>query len=142
MDDVLKALGIEPVPSLVGFIWREETEQAKGKEIAGFLTAVTQANAVLANVRCRLGAPAAIWSSRQTDAEFAAIKAYYRAGIPAPWSGAETQSAEKLTQVLVERRRRSSCLAMTRSSIPSCSMRQVVNAPTRGRDGSGASAGR
>ena len=38
----------------------------------------------------------------ENDAEFAAIKAYYRAGIPPPWTGAETKSAEKLTQVLVD----------------------------------------
>jgi NitT/TauT family transport system substrate-binding protein len=100
MDDVLKALGIQPVPSLVGFIWREETEQTKGKEIADFLTAVTQTNQVLATSD-------AAWErirhlvKPETDAEFAAIKAYYRAGIPAPWTGAETKSAEKLTQVLV-----------------------------------------
>jgi len=100
MDDVLKALGIEPVPSLVGFIWREETEQTKSKEIAAFLTAVTQTNQVLA-------ASDAAWDrirhlvKPENDAEFAAIKAYYRAGIPAPWTGAETKSAEKLTQVLV-----------------------------------------
>ena len=101
MDDVLKALGIQPVPSLVGFIWREETEQAKGKEIAAFLTAVTQTNQVLATSD-------AAWDrirnlvKPENDAEFAAIKAYYRAGIPAPWTGAETKSAEKLTQVLVD----------------------------------------
>ncbi len=100
MDDVLKALGIQPVPSLVGFIWREETEQVKGKEIAAFLTAVEQSNQVLATSD-------AAWDrirnlvKPENDLEFAAIKAYYRAGIPAPWTGAETKSAEKLTQVLV-----------------------------------------
>ena len=100
MDDVLKALGIQPVPSLVGFIWREETEQAKSKEIAAFLTAVEQTNQVLATSD-------AAWDrirhlvKPENDPEFAAIKAYYRAGIPAPWTGAETKSAEKLTQVLV-----------------------------------------
>ena len=30
MDEVLKALDINPVPSLVGFIWREETEAKNG----------------------------------------------------------------------------------------------------------------
>ena len=101
MDDVLKALGIQPVPTLVGFIWREETEQAKSKEIAAFLTAVTQTNQVLATSD-------AAWDrirnlvKPENDGEFAAIKAYYRAGIPAPWTGAETKSAEKLTQVLVD----------------------------------------
>ncbi|KAB2940490.1 MAG: ABC transporter substrate-binding protein [Hyphomicrobium sp.] len=101
MDDVLKALGIAPVPSLVGFIWREETEAKKGTEIATFLSAVEQGNAVLATSD-------AAWDRirhlvrPESDAEFAAIKAYYRAGIPTPWTGAETRSAEKLTQVLVD----------------------------------------
>ena len=101
MDDVLKGLGIAPVPSLVGFIWREETEQTKGKQIAAFLSVVEQGNAVLATSD-------AAWDRirnlvrPETDAEFAAIKAYYRAGIPAPWTGAETKSAEKLTKVLVD----------------------------------------
>jgi NitT/TauT family transport system substrate-binding protein len=101
MDDVLKALGIEPVPSMVGFVWREETEQAKSAEIAAFLTAVEQTNAVLATSD-------AAWDhirplvKPENDAEFAAIKAYYRAGIPRPWTGEETKAAEKLTQVLVD----------------------------------------
>jgi NitT/TauT family transport system substrate-binding protein len=101
MDDVLKALGIAPVPSMVGFVWREQTEEAKSAEIAAFLTAVEQTNAVLATSD-------AAWErirhlvKPETDAEFAAIKAYYRAGIPRPWTGAETKSAEKLTQVLVD----------------------------------------
>ena len=100
MDDVLKALGIEPVPSMVGFVWREETEQVKSAEIATFLTAVEQTNAVLATSD-------AAWDrirslvKPENDAEFAALKAYYRAGIPRPWTGAETKAAEKLTQVLV-----------------------------------------
>ena len=86
MDDVLKALGIDPVPSLVGFIWREETEEAKSAEIAAFLTAVEQTNVVLATSD-------AAWDrirhlvKPENDAEFAAIKAYYRAGIPAPVDG-------------------------------------------------------
>ena len=101
MDDVLKALGIDPVPSMVGFVWREETEEAKSAEIAAFLTAVEQTNVVLATSD-------AAWDrirhlvKPENDAEFAAIKAYYRAGIPRPWTGAETKSAEKLTQVLVD----------------------------------------
>jgi NitT/TauT family transport system substrate-binding protein len=99
MDEVLKTLGIDPVPSLVGFIWREETEAKKGAAIAAFLDAVTKANAILAK-----SDPA--WDSirnlvkPENDAEFAAIKAFYREGIPPPWSAADTRAAEKLTQVL------------------------------------------
>jgi NitT/TauT family transport system substrate-binding protein len=101
MDEVLKALGIEPVPTLVGFIWREQTEATKGKEIAAFLQTVSEGNAILAKSD-------AAWEHirplvrPESDAEFAAIKAYYRAGIPRPWTGAETRAAEKLTQVLVD----------------------------------------
>jgi len=99
MDEVLKALGIDPVPSLVGFIWREETEAKKGVAIAAFLDAVAKANAILAK-----SDPA--WDrirnlvKPENDAEFAAIKAFYREGIPPPWSAADTRAAEKLTQVL------------------------------------------
>ena len=99
MDEVLKALDISPVPSLVGFIWREETEAKNGPAIAAFLDAVTKANAILAT-----SDPA--WErirnlvKPENDAEFAAIKAFYREGIPPPWSAADTRAAEKLTQVL------------------------------------------
>lgn len=101
MEDVLKALDISPVPSLVGFIWREETEAKKPAELEAFLSAAEQANAVL-------GKSDAAWDRirdlvrPESDGEFAAIKAYYRAGIPKPWTGAETASAEKLTHILVD----------------------------------------
>jgi NitT/TauT family transport system substrate-binding protein len=101
MQDVVKALGIDPVPALVGFIWREDTEKKKGAEIAAFLGAVAKANDILAHsdsawerVR-QLVKPA-------NDAEFAAIKEFYREGIPSPWTSAETRSAEKLTHVLTQ----------------------------------------
>jgi NitT/TauT family transport system substrate-binding protein len=101
MDDVLKGLGIVPVPSLVGFIWREDTEAKKPAEITSFLSVVEQGNAILAKSD-------AAWDRirplvrPESDAEFAAVKAYYRAGIPSPWTDAQTHSAEKLTQILVD----------------------------------------
>ena len=99
MADVMKALGVAPVPSLVGYIWREKTEAAKGPAIAAFLAAAKAANGVLATSD-------AAWErirglvKPKDDAEFAAIKAYYRSGIPGPWGAAETASAEKLMQLL------------------------------------------
>ncbi|HWK33851.1 MAG TPA: ABC transporter substrate-binding protein [Hyphomicrobium sp.] len=101
MDEVLNALDIKPVPSLVGFIWREEVEAKKPAELAAFLSVIEQGNAILAKSD-------AAWDRirhlvrPESDAEFAAIKAYYRAGIPKPWTDAETHAAEKLTQVLVD----------------------------------------
>jgi len=101
MDEILNTLGVDPAPPLVGFIWREETEVNKGLAIAAFLDVVAKANEILATSD-------AAWErirglvKPKSDAEFAAIKAFYREGIPQPWSAAETRSAEKLTQVLTD----------------------------------------
>ena len=101
MADVLKGLGIEPPPALVGFIWKEDTAARKGKEITAFLEAGRRANAVL-----KTSDPA--WErlkglvKPQSDGEFTAIRDYYRAGIPGRWTAAETASAAKLTGLLLE----------------------------------------
>jgi NitT/TauT family transport system substrate-binding protein len=98
---VMKELGIDPVPSLVGFIWKEEYEAAHGADVTKLLAAVAEANAVLAT-------DDAAWERLRplvkpgSDAEFKSLIAAYRAGIPAPWGPAELKSAEKLMAVLVE----------------------------------------
>ncbi len=99
MDEVVKALGIDPVPSLVGFIWREETEEKKGPAIAAFLDAVAKANAILAQSDSAWERIRGLVRPKD-DAELAAIKAFYREGIPEPWTAADTRSAQKLTQVI------------------------------------------
>lgn len=99
MADVLKALEIDPPPPLVGFLWSEETEAEKGAAIKAFLAAAAQGNAVLASSD-------EAWNrvrplvKPESDAEFAAVKAYYRAGIPGVWGVAQTRSAEKLVSLL------------------------------------------
>jgi len=101
MNDIMKALGIDPVPSLVGFIWKEEYEAGHGRELRKLLAVVDEANAVLASddgawERLRpLVKPA-------SEGEFRAIMAAYRAGIPKPWGQAEIESAKKLMSVLVD----------------------------------------
>jgi NitT/TauT family transport system substrate-binding protein len=101
IDNVMKDLGIDPIPSLVGFIWKEDYEAAHGGELTKLLGIVQQANTVLASddsawERLRpLVKPA-------SDGEFRAIMASYRAGIPKPWGPAEVESAQKLMQVLVQ----------------------------------------
>jgi NitT/TauT family transport system substrate-binding protein len=101
MDEVLKALGIDPVPPMVGFIWRETTEEKKGAAIAALLDAVTKANAVLAQSDSAWERIRGLVKPKD-DAEFAAIKAFYRSGIPQPWTGADTREAEKLTQIFID----------------------------------------
>ncbi len=101
MDDILRELDIAPTPSLVGFIWNERAAEPKRAAILAFLKAAADANAVLASSD-------AAWERLRplvkpaSDAELAAIKAYYRAGIPAPWSPEHTRSAEKLMGLLAE----------------------------------------
>lgn len=98
---VMKELGIDPVPSLVGFIWKEDYEGAHGAELTKLLAVVAEANAVLAT-------DDAAWERLRplvkpgSDDEFKSLIAAYRAGIPKPWGPAELKSAERLMQVLVE----------------------------------------
>lgn len=101
MADVVKELGIAPTPPLVGFIWSEKAAKNKSVPVDAFLAAADEANAIL-------GKSEEAWERIKplvkpaNDAEFASIKAAFRAGITAPWSAAETASAEKLTNLLIE----------------------------------------
>ena len=101
MDDVLTGLGIKPTPSLVGFIWDEKKTAGKEAEIKMFLSAIAKGNELLATSD-------AAWerlkpaTRAESDAEFEALKAYYRSGIPKGWSGEQTAAAEKLFNLLVK----------------------------------------
>ena len=48
MADVMRELGISPVPSLVGFIWKESYEAENGAAVAALLKAADEANVLLA----------------------------------------------------------------------------------------------
>ena len=48
MNDVMKAMEIEPVPALVGFIWSDKAVKAGGVPVDKFLAAAQEANAILA----------------------------------------------------------------------------------------------
>jgi NitT/TauT family transport system substrate-binding protein len=99
MADVLKALGVEPPPTLVGFVFRQRSLMAKRTVLEAFFAAVAAGNAVLARSD-------AAWERLRplvqpaNDAELVAIRSFYRAGIPEPWGEAETRSAERLFDML------------------------------------------
>ena len=100
MAEVLKLLGIEPPPALVGFVFRQRSLMNKRTALEAFFTAVADGNAVLAHSD-------AAWERLRplvqpaNDAELAAIRSFYRAGIPGPpWGEAETRSAERLFDML------------------------------------------
>lgn len=97
--EVLKSLGMEPPPTLVGFVFRERTLKAKPAALEAFFQAIAKGNTVLARSD-------AAWERLRplvrpaNDAELAAIRSFYRAGIPGPWSEAETRSAAQLFDML------------------------------------------
>jgi NitT/TauT family transport system substrate-binding protein len=101
MSEVIAALDVSPAPALVGFIWSEKAVQEKQVPVNKLLAAADDANEVLATSddaweRLRpLIKPA-------SDAELAAIKSYFRAGITKGWSEQDTASADKLTRLLIE----------------------------------------
>lgn len=101
LDDVLSGLGISPTPSLVGFIWNEKKTAGKEAEIAKFFTAIRKANDLLATSD-EAWAKLEEVTRAQSKAEFEALKAYYRSGIPKPWGDEQTSAAEKLFNLLVE----------------------------------------
>ncbi len=100
MAEVLTSLGIDPVPPLVGFVFSGRTLKAKRTAFEAFFKAVGEGNAVLAQSD-------AAWERLRplvrpaNDAELTALRSSYRAGIPGPWGDAETQSAERMFNVLV-----------------------------------------
>ena len=101
MSDVVKGLGVSPTPALVGFIWSEKAVADRSVPVDVLLSAVADANAVLAKSD-------AAWERLRplikpaSDAELVAIRDYYRSGITGPWGPAETSAAEKLTNLLIE----------------------------------------
>jgi len=100
LDDILAGLGVSPVPSLVGFVWNQDTAAKKAAEIDTFFNVVREGNQVLATSETAWDDIRSLVRPK-TDAEFAAIKAAYRSGIPAPWSAEQTASAKQLFDLLV-----------------------------------------
>lgn len=100
-DDMMAKLGIEPVPPLVGFVWKEETAKAKANELAAFFDAVDAGGKVLATSDAAFERLRPLMRAA-SEPEFFALKAYYRSGIPKPWGDAQTESARKLFNLLVE----------------------------------------
>jgi len=100
-DDMLAKLGVEPVPPLVGFVWKEETARTKARELAAFFKAVDEGSRMLATSDAAFERLRPLMRAN-SDAEFFALKAYYRSGIPKPWGEAQTAAAEKLFNLLVQ----------------------------------------
>lgn len=99
VKQMLKGLGIEIVPPLLGWVFAEDWAAAHQQALRRFLDASYEAKAILAKSdRAWEALRASI--RPQSDAVFAAIKAGYRRGIPQRYGSAEIEAAEKLFSVL------------------------------------------
>lgn len=100
ISDAMRRLGVAPAPPLIGFTW--EAGRPDPAALQGFLTSVRAAGGILAAnddawaaLRPRMKA--------QSDAEFAALRDAYRAGIVVDdWSDADTAGAKALYDLLVQ----------------------------------------
>ncbi|ADH88367.1 extracellular solute-binding protein family 3 [Ancylobacter novellus DSM 506] len=101
MKEVVKGLGIDPAPPLVGFVWRNAVMTDKGAAISAFLRAAASANRVLATNDAAWERIRPLMQAAD-DAEFARLRDYYRAGIPGSFGEAERQSCAKLYEVLAQ----------------------------------------
>ena len=100
VDGILAELGIDRAPALVGYVFRQRLAERSPTAIRGFFDAIAKANALLLSddgawERIRPLMKAA------NDAEFEALKAGYRAGVPDPASR-DTSGAAKLFQIMKE----------------------------------------
>jgi NitT/TauT family transport system substrate-binding protein len=99
IEDATAALGVAPSPPLIGFVW--DSGKTEDTKVQAFLRAVDRASDVLAK-------DDAAWEALRpkmrvkTDAEFISLRDAYRGGIPIPWSAQDTQSAERLYDLLAK----------------------------------------
>jgi NitT/TauT family transport system substrate-binding protein len=101
MADVMKELGIAEAPAMVGFIWKEASIATHGPAIEALLKAVREANALLATSDQAWDRLRPMMKAG-SDAEFAALRNWYRSGIPGPWDDKDMKAAEKIMAILVE----------------------------------------
>lgn len=101
MDEVMQALGIDPQPAMVGYIWKESAA-ADGLQpaIDAFLAAAKDGNDLLLTSDAPWERLRALMRAAD-DREFKALIAAYRSGIRGYWSAADMASAEKIMGHLV-----------------------------------------
>ena len=99
MNEVVTGLGITPTPPLVGFVWRERINAEKGAALDAFFRASVATNKILATSDEAWGKLRPLMQAK-TDAEFASLRDYYRAGIPGGFGPLELAACGRLYEML------------------------------------------
>lgn len=101
VSEVMRQLGLEPPPPMVGFVWREKLFETSGARADAFFRSVAAANETL---KTSDAAWERLRPSMQvkSDAEFQRLRDYFRAGVPRPWGEGDLASAQKLFGLLAD----------------------------------------
>lgn len=101
MDAVMEGLGISPAPPMVGYVWSRKFEDEQPEALQGFLNAERKANEILKTSDAAFERLRGMMKAKD-EAEFEALRATYRSGIPDGWTPAHTAAAEELLKLLKE----------------------------------------
>ncbi|PMR75975.1 ABC transporter substrate-binding protein [Billgrantia endophytica] len=101
IEQMLADLGIEPLPPLLGWVFREEWAERHHQALQAFLAATYEAKRILAT-------DDTAWEPLRTlvrpedERMFSTLKAGYRDGIPRRYGDAEIEAAQRLFEILAE----------------------------------------
>ncbi|MEM7505183.1 MAG: ABC transporter substrate-binding protein [Pseudomonadota bacterium] len=99
VTEAVEALGIKPVPALVGFLW--DGARSDAALIAAFRRAVRAAGEMLQSSDAEWDRLRPLMRAK-TEAEFVELRQAYRAGIQADWTLADTEASKRLHDVMRE----------------------------------------
>ncbi|MBX5471233.1 MAG: ABC transporter substrate-binding protein [Acetobacteraceae bacterium] len=100
VEEAVEGLGIKAAVPVVGYVFSEAWARAHRNLLQGFLTAAAKAQSILASSDAEWDALRPL-TGAANDAELAALRDYYRRGIPRRFGPEEQHAAETLFAVLV-----------------------------------------
>lgn len=98
MTDILAALGLEPAPPLVGFVWHKDLAE-HFDQLPAWFRAVEEAQAILLRSDETWERLRPLMQIERPE-EFTALRDRYRAGISGPWQPAQEAAAQELFELL------------------------------------------
>ncbi|MEA1673333.1 ABC transporter substrate-binding protein [Nitrospirillum sp. BR 11163] len=99
VEDAVTGLGVQGTPPMVGYVFSDRWAKANGAVLEGFIAASRQARDLLVKDEVEWPKLRPL-ADAGSDAEFDALRDWYRRGIPRHWGPAEQEAAAQLYQVL------------------------------------------
>jgi len=102
VSDMMGAMGVEPEPPLLGWVFRDEVADEKTDAIVGFLNASFAAKDILLNDDAAWETLRGKMRANDNDALFTSLRDDYRAGILTSYDDGTLQAAEELFNIMAE----------------------------------------